>query len=47
MQASHCQHVADFYQYRDVLKWDNYMRDALGVARLSFAALIARYQGNA
>lgn len=39
-----CQHVADFYRYRDVMKWDNYMRDALGVPRLSLDALVDRYK---
>jgi hypothetical protein len=38
------QHVADYYQYRDVIKWDNLMRDALGVKRLSLAVLLDRYK---
>lgn len=43
MNTDHCQHIADFYQYRDVIKWDNYMRDALGVKRLSLSDLVSRY----
>lgn len=41
------QHVADYYQFRDVIKWDNLMRDALGVKRLPLAVLISRYDRNA
>lgn len=40
------QHVADYYQFRDPIRYDNLMRDALGVKRLSLSALLALYNRN-
>lgn len=41
---NHCQHVADYYYVRDAVKWDNLMRDALGVKRLPLWKLLEMYE---
>lgn len=44
----HVQHIADFYSRStwlgdsEYIAWDNYMRDSLGVERLTLDALIDR-----
>lgn len=44
MKPIPCQHVADYYYQRDAIKWDNLMRDALGVKRLPLHTLEDRYK---
>lgn len=44
---NHCQHVADYYKFRNPIRWDCLMRDALGVERLPLSVLFALYDWNA